>query len=84
MKNPNTLQIKEAWILFFILGVVMLNYPFIQIFNKTTTIFGIPTLILYFMLGWPGSILVIYLFSKRLGKDSDNDYSGREKGKEQE
>ena len=66
--SGNQPRLREAWILFFILGVVMLNYPLLHIFNKPTTFFGIPLLILYFLLGWPASILVIYLFSRSLSR----------------
>ncbi len=59
-------QFKEAWVIFFILGIIMINYPFIHIFNKSDTLFGIPLLVLYFILGWPLSILVIYLFTRHL------------------
>jgi len=68
MKEHNPIQTREAWILCFILGIVMLNYPFIQIFNKELTVYGIPLLFLYFMLGWPSSILVIFLFCRTLEK----------------
>lgn len=66
MKEPNPNQIREAWVLCFLLGVVMLNYPFVHIFNKETMVLGIPSLFLYFMFGWPASILVIYLFCRTL------------------
>lgn len=68
MKDPNPARLWEAWVLCFLLGVVMINFPFIQIFNKTTPVLGIPLLIFYLMLGWPVSILVIYLFSRNLGR----------------
>ncbi|ALC16174.1 hypothetical protein DSOUD_1394 [Desulfuromonas soudanensis] len=70
MKEPKPTPLREAWVIFFLLGVVMLNFPFIEIFNKTTTILGIPTLVLYLFLGWPLSIGVIYLFSHRLENTS--------------
>jgi len=71
MKEPNPIQIREAWVLCFLLGIIMLNYPFIHIFNKETMVFGIPTLILYFLVGWPASILVVYLFCRTLRDGSD-------------
>ncbi len=61
---------REAWLVCFILGVVMLNYPFLHIFNKEVLLFGIPALLLYFLLGWPASIVVIYLFSRTLRHDA--------------
>ena len=66
MINVNPVKLKESWILCFILGIVMLNYPFLHIFNKTASYFDIPVLILYFFIGWPISIAVIYLFSKSI------------------
>jgi len=82
MKNYNPIQTREAWLLCFILGIVMLNYPFIHIFNKETLVGGIPALFLYFMLGWPASILVIFLFCRTLGegKPSHEDDDRSEKG----
>jgi len=64
-------RFKETWFLFFILGVLMLNYPFIHIFNKEGMFLGIPALLFYFLLGWPLSILVIYLFSRHLGNHKE-------------
>ena len=69
----NNKPLREAWVIFFFLGVVMLNYPFLHIFNKSTPIFGIPLLVLYLMIGWPLSIVVVYVFSVYLGKESDQD-----------
>ena len=63
---PKSTRFKEAWVIFFILGVIMLNFPFIHIFNKNTTVLGFPLLILYFFGGWLISILVIYLFTRKI------------------
>jgi len=79
MKTERKLPMKDAWVIWFVLGVVMLNYPFLHIFNKSTLIFGIPLTILYFFIGWPASIFVIYLFSIYLDRalqpngNGDND-----------
>ncbi|PLX74773.1 MAG: hypothetical protein C0615_08735 [Desulfuromonas sp.] len=62
----DTFRLRESWILCFILGIVMLNYPFLHIFNKASTFLGIPILILYFFIGWPISIFIIYLFARVL------------------
>ena len=66
MKNRSTLPLHEAWVIFFFLGMVMLNYPFLHIFNKGLLIFGVPLSIVYLMVGWPLSIVVVYLFSINL------------------
>jgi hypothetical protein len=57
----------------------MLNWPFIQIFNKSEPILDFPPLFLYFMLGWPVSILIVYLFSRNMHEESPEDESGEGK-----
>jgi hypothetical protein len=58
-------HIREVWVIFFILGIIMMNYPFIHIFHKPRIlVFGMPVLFLYLYLGWLVSIVVIYLFVK--------------------
>ena len=71
MKNPQGNSTKEAWILCLILGIIMINFPFIHIFNNNQLIFGIPTLVLYFFIGWPVSILVTWFFAERIGKTTN-------------
>lgn len=63
-------SLREAWILFMILGMIMINFPFIHIFDGDMSIVGIPSLVVYFMYGWPASIAVIWLFVRRLEKNS--------------
>lgn len=58
------LSFKESWVIFFILGIVMMNFPFLSIFNKSATIFGIPLLYLYLYFGWFVSIIVILVFTR--------------------
>lgn len=47
------------------MGIIMLNYPFIQIFNKDITCLGIPLILVYFLVGCPLAIAITYLFSKK-------------------
>lgn len=63
------LQLRESWVIFFVLGNVMLNFPFLNIFNQSITVFGFPILYLYFTIGWAISIGVIYLFVTSLEPD---------------
>ncbi len=65
------LQLPESWIIFFIMGIIMMNFPFLHIFNKPVTIFGFPLMFLYFIIGWPVSILVIYLFTLAVRHSDD-------------
>jgi len=73
MKTERKLPLKDAWVIWFVLGIVMINYPFLHIFNKNVLVFGIPLTVLYFYIGWPISIFVIYLFSVYLGRHSDQE-----------
>jgi hypothetical protein len=70
------LRLKESWVIFFILGIIMMNYPFISIFNKPVTLLGIPLLYLYLQIGWVVSIFVVYLFIKALSLRSQQDDEG--------
>ena len=72
MKKHQGSSTREAWILCLILGIIMLNFPFIQIFNSGKFIFGIPILVLYFFVGWPISIVVVYLFTLQLSEEEQD------------
>lgn len=75
--NRDSLFLREAWRLFFFLGIVLINFPFLKIFDKPLLIGGIPLLLLYFLVGWPISILVILVFSRYHASDQNHD---KEKG----
>lgn len=66
------LRMKESWVIFFILGVIMMNFPFISIFDKPDILFGMPLLYLYLQIGWFVSILVIVVFTKSIDQKDDN------------
>lgn len=72
MKKGRVLKMRETWVACFLLGVVMLNYPFLEIFNKENLIFNIPLPVLYLMIGWPFSIGVIYLFTRHFRFDTQS------------
>jgi len=57
------LQLRESWLIFFVFGIILLNYPFLNIFNKPDVIFGLPLLFAYFFVGWGISIFIIFLFT---------------------
>lgn len=65
------LQFRESWVIFFVLGFIMMNFPFLNIFNKPVTIFGFPLMFIYFYLGWAVSILVIYIFTLAVKHTAD-------------
>ena len=81
MQESQKNSIREAWILCLILGLIMINFPFVQIFNTEQLIFGIPILVLYFFIGWPASIAVIWFFARYVEKSSqDNSAEMGDKG----
>ena len=73
MSRESTMHQRQVWLIFFFLGCIMLNFPFIQIFNRFDSILGLPLLVLYLLVGWPLSIIVIYLFSRSLQETAPND-----------
>jgi len=72
-KFLNRLSLKESWVIFFILGLIMLNYPFLNIFNKPIILFGFPFPFIYIFGGWGISILVIYLFTLAIRHENHSD-----------
>ena len=72
MKDSQRSSIKEAWALCMILGLIMINFPFIHIFSTPGLIFGIPKLVFYFFVGWPTSIAVIWFFVRYMDNDPQN------------
>jgi len=69
------LKLTDSWVICFVLGFIMMNYPFISIFNKPARPFGIPLLYLYLLLGWIFSIVIVYLFSRAERHKSDKERS---------
>ena len=58
------LHLQESWVIFFIMGIIMMNFPFLHIFNKNVTILGFPLMFIYLTAGWAFSIFVIYIFMR--------------------
>lgn len=55
-------KLRQWWWIALVLGALMINYPFLQIFNRPVLVAGFPLLFLYFVLGWAASIAVIGLY----------------------
>lgn len=73
------LCLKESWVIFFILGFVMMNYPFINIFNKYSMVLNVPVLFLYLLTGWVISIFVIWLYIKSVDACKENEREKEER-----
>jgi hypothetical protein len=75
LPGPNRGKLRQWWVIGFILGALMINYPFLQIFNRPVLLGGLPLLFLYLMLGWAASIAVIGLYAwalKRVPPDEED------------
>jgi hypothetical protein len=59
-------KLRQWWWIAFALGLLMINYPFLQIFNTATFVLGLPLLFLYFFVGWAVSIGVIVVYAVAL------------------
>ena len=63
MQNTqNILYKKEWWVIIFILGFFLINYPIIHIFNKDFLVLGYPVFFLYLIIGWFFSIVLIFFY----------------------
>jgi len=63
IRLQHRLRFRESWVILFILGFIMLNPPFLQIFNKPDLILGLPLMFIYLFIGWAISIFIVYLFT---------------------
>jgi len=70
MKDHHGDSTKEAWSVCLILGIILINFPFIHIFDNEKMVLGVPPLVLYFFIGWPLSICVTWLFVGQMNKES--------------
>ncbi|MBM4288310.1 MAG: hypothetical protein FJ135_09210 [Deltaproteobacteria bacterium] len=64
----------KAWCLIcFGLGLLLTNYPLLQIFNQPTSLGGIPTMVVYLTGIWLVGIFVLFRLTRVLGHYSDKD-----------
>ena len=78
LKLLHRLQLRESWVIFFILGMMMLYFPFLHIFNKPDSVFGFPLMFIYLFTGWGISIFIIYLFTLAVGENDEKNPEKRQ------
>jgi hypothetical protein len=62
----------QAWCLIcFCLGLLLTNYPFLQIFNQPVSLGGIPLLIVYLLGLWLLAVGVLFVLSRTLARTLD-------------
>jgi hypothetical protein len=64
-------KLRQWWWIAFVLGCLMINYPFLRIFDRNLAHLGIPLLYLYLFLGWLAGIAVIGCYTWALRKAPD-------------
>jgi hypothetical protein len=55
-------RLRQLWLAVFVLGSLLINFPFISIFDRELLVLGFPLLYVYFLLGWFASICVIFVY----------------------
>ena len=50
-----------------LLGVLLFNYPLLEVFNVPGSVFGIPVLYAYFFVAWAALIALMALVIERRG-----------------
>ena len=64
----------QAWCLIsFGLGLLLTNYPFLQIFNQPLSLGGIPLMIVYLQGLWLLGLAALFLLARALAKSSEKD-----------
>jgi hypothetical protein len=64
----------KAWLLIcFGLGLLLTNYPFLQIFNQPISLGGIPLIIVYLLGLWLLGVLILFILARSLARFSDKD-----------
>jgi hypothetical protein len=58
--------VRELVVTLFALGVVLLSWPFLTIFNQPRALLGIPVLVLYLFTVWAGIIALLFWVTHRL------------------
>lgn len=59
----------EKLTLLFVLGVLLINFPLLAIFNRPATVEGLPILYVYLFAVWTAGILAVFLLTRKQGDD---------------
>ncbi len=64
----------KAWCLIcFALGLLLTNFPLLQIFNQPQSLNGIPLMVVYLLGIWLLGIVVLFILAIALARSSDKD-----------
>lgn len=68
---PNRQRTRDAALVLPILGAFLLISPAASVFNSTSTVLGLPVVVLYVFGVWLGLILAAIGLARRLSADDD-------------
>ena len=60
------MPLRELVVTLFVLGAVLLTWPFLTIFNHARAVFGIPLLVFYLFVVWAAMIGAAFWVTRRL------------------
>jgi len=60
------MPLRELVVALFVLGAILLSWPFLTIFNRAWAVFGIPLLVFYLFAVWLAMIGAAFWVTRRL------------------
>jgi hypothetical protein len=70
-RKPRVRSVGPTLVVLFVLGVLLLNFPVLAIFNRGATVGGLPVLYVYLFGVWIGGIVAVLLLARRPWDDTD-------------
>lgn len=67
-KSRQAARLRAWCFICFSLGVLLTNYPLLQIFNSTTPVAGVPLMVAYLLGIWVVAIVVLFALAQALGR----------------
>jgi hypothetical protein len=54
----------EFWIMLFVLGLFLLNWPILSLVAGDATLFGYPLTLVYILMVWTIIVIIIYVYDR--------------------
>jgi len=62
--KEDLLEQDEFWILLFIMGTALLNWPFLSMASRDALVLGYPLVLVYITIIWLAIVLSAYIFDR--------------------
>ena len=72
-KSRNAARARAWCLICFALGLLLTNFPLLQIFNQPQSLNGIPLMVVYLLGIWLLGIVVLFILAIALAQSSDKD-----------